>query len=371
MNDSHDHDHSPPRRDQAKGPIASPSPGPVEDAGAAALSEALRSSFVIVKIIMAILVVVFFASGFFTVSSHERAIILRFGRPLGAGDQQLLGPGAHWKFPYPIDEAVRIPYSEFQTVRSTTGWYATTPELEVSNSEAPPGSTLNPAADGYTLTADGNIIHVRATLRYRINKPLNYALDFVNAPALVQNALNNALFHASSRFTVDQALTSEKLRFKEKISARVQQSVDQQGLGITVEQVELNAIAPRYVTPAFEAVLAADVERRQTNEMAQAYANRILNTAQGESNAVINTGLSDRARLVEAVAAEAKYFTNQLPYYRANRQLFASRLRTETLHRVLTNSTIEKIYLPPGKDGKARELRLQLSREPQKPSAKP
>jgi membrane protease subunit HflK len=366
MNDPHDH--SAHKHPHPKEPVTPPQPEPVEDAGSAALSEALRSSFAIVKIIMVILVVVFFASGFFTVSSQERAIILRFGRAVGSGQQQLLGPGAHWKFPYPIDEAVRIPYSEFQTVRSTTGWYATTPEMEANKSEPPPGSTLNPAAEGYTLTGDGNIIHVRATLRYKINKPLNYALDFVNASNLVQNALNNALFHASARFTVDQALTSEQARFKEKITERVQQVVDQHALGITVEQVEVQAIAPRYVNPAFESVLAADVERRQSNEVAQAYSSRILSTALGESNAVVNAGLSDRARLVEAVAAEAKYFTNQLPYYRSNPQVFASRLRTEALHRVLTNTSVEKIFLPAGKDGKPRELRIQLSREPQEPA---
>jgi len=366
MNDPHDH--SSPKKE--KNPASPPRPEQVEDASSAALSEALRSSFVIVKVIMIILIVVFFASGFFTVSSQERAIILRFGRPLGAGEQRLLGPGAHWKFPYPIDEAVKIPFSEFQTVRSTTGWYATTPEMEASNSEPPAGSTLNPASDGYTLTSDGNIIHVRATLRYRINRPLSYALDFVNASNLVQNALNNGLFHASARFTVDQALTSDKLRFKEKVTERVQQLVDQQGLGITVEQVEINTIAPRYVNPAFESVLSADVERRQSNEVAQAYSSRILSMAEGEASALINQGESDRTRIVEGVSAEANYFTNQLPYYRSNPQLFANRLRTEALHRVLTNSTVEKVFLPASQDGKARELRLLLSREPQKPSTK-
>ena len=43
------------------------------------------------------------------------------------------------------------------------------------------------------LTGDGNIIHLRATLRYRINNPINYTLNFVNASNLVQNALDSAL----------------------------------------------------------------------------------------------------------------------------------------------------------------------------------
>lgn len=359
------------RPDDPKTEGAPSSPESVEDSGSRALAEALRSSFVIVKIIMIILVVVFFSSGFFTVSSNERAIVLRFGRPLGLGEQQLLGPGAHWSFPYPVDEVVKIPYSEFQTVRSTTGWYATTPEMEAAGTEPPPGALLNPAADGYTLTSDTNIIHLRATLRYRIHSPLDYALNFVNASNLVQNALNNALFYASARFTVDEALRLKILVLKEQISARVQSIVDKQQLGITVEQVDLQSIAPRYLQPAFAAVLSAEQERRQTNEVAVTYANRARSAAEGEANSLINAGETDRARLVQTVAAEARYFTNQLPYYERDPKLFMDRVRGEAILRILTNSSMEKFFIPEGQEGQTRELRTLLSREPQKPSRRP
>ena len=43
---------------------------------------------------MVLLVLLFLASGFFTVGPQERAIILRFGKPVGEGEKALLGPGA-------------------------------------------------------------------------------------------------------------------------------------------------------------------------------------------------------------------------------------------------------------------------------------
>src|ERR1700682_5445632 len=98
------------------------------DSGSIALSEALRSSFTIVKIVMVVLVVVFLASGFFKVNPQEQAIILRFGKPVGEGSQALLGSGLHWSFPYPIDEYVKVSIKGIQKVGSTVGWYATTPE---------------------------------------------------------------------------------------------------------------------------------------------------------------------------------------------------------------------------------------------------
>src|SRR5438309_3444670 len=80
-----------------------PAPDPahgVEDVSAGALSEALRSSFNVVKLLMGALVLAFVLSGVFTVKPNQVAIKLRFGKPVGVGDGQLLKPGLHWKFPF-------------------------------------------------------------------------------------------------------------------------------------------------------------------------------------------------------------------------------------------------------------------------------
>src|ERR1041385_35480 len=143
---------------------------PVEtpmDAGSQALSEALRSSFGIVQVLMLILFVVFCFSGFFQVGPQERAIRLRFGKPVGQGAEALLKPGLYPSWPYPIDESVKVSITGLQKVTSSVGWFAITPEQELEGAEPFPGASLNPAMDGYALTADGNIVHTRATLTYR------------------------------------------------------------------------------------------------------------------------------------------------------------------------------------------------------------
>ena len=83
----------------------------MEQFGAAekSLSEALRLSFVILKVIMVILVVAFLASGFKTVNNDEKGLVLRFGAIRGVSQaERVLEPGWHWVFPYPIDEIVKI-----------------------------------------------------------------------------------------------------------------------------------------------------------------------------------------------------------------------------------------------------------------------
>ena len=78
-----------------------------------------------------------------------------------------------------------------------------------------PGPSLNPAVDGYALTADGNIIHTRATLTYRIADPITFVFNFVNASNAVQNALDNALHYAATRSLVDDVLTRDVIGFNE------------------------------------------------------------------------------------------------------------------------------------------------------------
>ncbi|MGV3772096.1 MAG: protease modulator HflK [Verrucomicrobiales bacterium] len=365
----HDHKHDQPKdlktimRAPAPTPTQTPPPGGesiLEDTGSRALSEALRSSFVIVKVVMVLLVIVFLGSGVFTVPNQEKAIVLRFGKPVGEGDAQLLGPGLHWSFPYPIDEVVRIPIGELQSVRSTVGWFARTPGLEEKD-EPDPGPSLNPAADGYTLTSDANIIHVSADLRYRIIRPLDYVLNFTSGANVVQNTLDNALFQASSQFTVDQVLTSDKLGFQEKVLAKVKQTTEEIGLGISIENLDLRVREPRQVAQAFRMVTEAAVGSRKALDDARGYANTILSTAEGEATSIINAGETDRTRLVQAVAAEAGYFQDQLPHYKSNPELFTTRLKAEAIGRIMTNSH-DKLFIPGN-----QELRLQLNREPPKP----
>ncbi len=338
------------------------------DAGSQALSEALRSSFAIVKFLMAALVLVFLASGFFTVKPQERAMVLHFGKPVGEGEKALLGPGPHWSYPYPIDEVVKVSISGIQSVTSTVGWYATTPEQELAGTEPPAGGSLNPAVDGYLLTADGNIIHSRATLRYRISDPIGYIFNFTHAETNIQSALDNAMLATASRFNVDDILTRDVIGFREAVRRRVTELVEKQKIGIVVDQLSVRSIPPRQLKDAFANVLKAEVKRNQTLEEAHSYENQVTNKAGADAQSRINLAQSDRARLVNEVASRAEQFQELLPKYLQNPGLFIQQRLTETLGRVFTNAQ-EKILWTDSRDGNTRDLRLLLSREP--PSLKP
>jgi membrane protease subunit HflK len=347
-----------------------PTPEAQEEAGSQALAQALRSSFAIVKVIMIGLVALFLFSGFFTVGPQEKAIIFRFGKPVGGPEGELLNPGPHWAFPKPIDEVVRIPVGQVQTVNSTIGWYATTPAAEAAGTEPPPGESLEPVRDGYLITGDENIIHARAFLRYRIAEPgLRFMMDFDRATNFVQNALNNALLFAAARYRVDDALTRDVAGFRETVRARLETLIAQEGLGIIVDQIEnVRLIPPRQCNEAFARVTESTVQRATELNEARSYENQTVARARAEAEGRRNRGEADRERLVQFVAAEVERFTNNLPAYRANRELFTRQRQSEVLRIVFTNA-VEKTVMPQRGDGANRTLWLQLNREPSKPRA--
>ena len=358
MNDEHEHHaHAQPQ------PPVTP-----DDAGSQALAEALRSSFVIVQFVMWALVILFFCSGFFTVGPQEKAMILRFGKPVGEGPKVLLGAGLHWSFPYPIDEVVKIPITEIQKVSSTVGWFAVTPEQELSGNVPPPGPSLVPGVDGYAITADRNIIHTRATLYYQVDDPVRYVFGFASATNSVQNALNNALLAIAARFKVDDILYNDVAGYRDAVEQRVNELADAEKLGITVNHCDVESIPPRQLKPVFDQVTQARENRNKVLNDAHTYENQVTNAASAQAVTLIDEAISARTRYVQSLQADAKAFSALLPNYQLNPALFEQQKLTQVMSVVLTNVQ-DKIFLPERADGRSRELRLMINREPPGPKA--
>ena len=361
MSDEHEHHHHPHDHDHAPDATVTK-----DDAGSQALAEALGSSFAIVKVVMVLMVVAFFCSGFFSVGPQEKAVILRFGKPVGDGAKALLTSGLHWSLPYPIDEVVRIPITEIQKVTSNNGWYMTTPEAELSGEEMPAGPSLNPAIDGYVITADRNIIHTRATLSYHVDQPIQFALNFVSASNTVQNALDNALLYTAARFNVDDILYRDVAGFREAVQQRVSDLVEQAQLGIVIDQCDVHSIAPRQLQPVFAEVLTARENRNKVLNEANTYTNKVFNDSNARATSITNAAAVDTANYIKSVTSEAERFAQLLPQYRANPDLFVQQTFVQAMGQAFTNVQ-DKFYLPQRADGKPRELRLQLNREPPRP----
>ena len=379
-----DPDKGDPKSPPASKPEPTPEPEPtsepaleqgkvIEDSGTMALSHALKRSFHFVKALVAILALGAVFSCMKQVEPGEQAVILRFGKVVAASDGTTVRqPGIVWALPYPIHEVVKIPVGESRTVRSTVGWLRGLTDEQIDTAdETSIGEfmELPPGQHGYTLTTDHNIIHVRATAKYRISNPVDFIFNFEDGAESLTNVLDNAILYASARMKADDALFGGEdviQTFEETVALRIDTLIDRLNLGVTIENVDVKKIPPLATKLQFEEVQQSEQERSKTINEAKGFSRETLERAVGESNAVISAAIGRSRATVQSVQADAAYFTDQLPHFLANRDLYTKRLMIETMKSSLTNVQ-DLFFIPQAVSGQSPELRLSLSREPEKP----
>jgi len=306
---------------------------PALDAASRSLTDALRVSFAILKVIMAVLIVLFLGSGLFTVGEDENALVLRFGRIRGTDrESRVLKPGFGWDFPSPISEVVRIPVTRRQTLEVDTFWYGMTEEEKIKGPYRSGGPTLNPERDGYCLIrndqlaggtgTDYNIVHCRLQVIYHIadierffknvyypapgpgQEFLDVAGPYVDP--LLKALTEDAVVQTLARYTIDEALTSVGDLGKQ-VQRRLEQKLDQVEAGIAVDRVNVEQIVwPRQVNAAFEASIQAPQTRRDLVVQAQIKAEQMLNEAGGPRAATVMEQLQRLEADREALKAQVR-----------------------------------------------------------------
>jgi membrane protease subunit HflK len=393
------------------------------DAASKSLSEALRLSFIILKVIMIVLVILFFASGFRMVDSDEQALVLRFGKIRGLREDRILEPGLHWVFPYPIDEIVKIPVEKKVNLVINSFWYEERP-LQSTRIDR----TLNPKRDGYCITrsekqtetivdsagSDYNILHCKWQLTYQVKDPElknperffknvyvedirtgQIYLDVMkeNITPLLKSLFEDAVVTAMVNYTIDEAMFEKVGYVTEHVKHLLQEKLDKIGSGITVESVQLTDITwPQQVNAAFEALISASQDSQKAVDEARTYAQKTLNEAAGPVaeellEALENENLSERekevlwnqlagagqekiaearayrTKVVETARANAEYLQQILPEYRKRPKLVLQEIYQDALEDVL-NNVDEKIIIQPTEGTKGNEIWMQLNRDP-------
>jgi len=408
-------------------PTAKEAAGALDVAGRS-LFEALRVSFIILKVIMIVLVVLFLTSGFRTVGSDEQALVLRFGKIRGVGDQRVLGPGLHWVFPYPIDTIVKIPVEKRTNLPINSFWYFQTREEMLPKgpkTQIRVPVELNPLKDGYCLTrsqkqgrtlagvvgSDYNIIHCKWQLTYKIDDAERFfrniyiddvrpgqsygeVIDSSIAP-LLQGLFEDAVVTAMVNYTIDEALFLSQDRITGHIGKLLQEKLDKIQSGINVVSVQLtDSIWPRQVNNAFLASLRASQESQKSISEAKGYAEKTLNEAAGpiaeELLAVLvlekkDISEDEQELLWSQLAGEGRELIAEAKAYKT-KTIESAKANAEYLQKILPeyqkrpklviqdiyqeaikyvlNKDDGKILIQPTKGLKGKELRLLINRDP-------
>lgn len=259
----------------------------------------------ILGIAVAAIVILWAATGFYTIKEAERGVVTRFGK-----FSHLVEPGLNWK-PTFIDNVRPV---NVETVR----------EL---------------AASGVMLTSDENVVRVEMNVQYRITDPEHYLYSVTSPDDSLRQATDSALRGVIGKYTMDKILTEGRTIIRNDTQRELEETVRPYNMGITLLDVNFQtARPPEEVKAAFDDAIAARENEQQYIREAEAYTNEVQPRANGKAQRILEEARAYKTQSVLEAQGEVARFAKMLPEYKAAPAITRERLYIEAMEKVLSNT---------------------------------
>ncbi|CAQ86166.1 MULTISPECIES: FtsH protease activity modulator HflK [Photorhabdus] len=259
----------------------------------------------IVSLAAVAIVVIWAASGFYTIKETERGVVTRLGKL-----SHIVQPGLNWK-PTFIDEVVPV---NVESVR----------EL---------------AASGVMLTSDENVVRVEMNVQYRVTNPAAYLYSVTSPDNSLRQATDSAVRGVIGKYTMDKILTEGRTIVRSDTQRVLEETIRPYKMGITLLDVNFQAARPpEEVKASFDDAIAARENEQQYIREAEAYANEVQPRANGQAQRLIEDAKAYKARVVLEAQGEVASFAKMLPEYKAAPEITRERLYIESMEKVLSNT---------------------------------
>ena len=272
------------------------------------------------KWLILILVVLICCSGIRVINNYEVGVVLRFGRLVGdTQEEQIKQPGLLLAFPYVIDEVIKVPVGKVQEVSITTHAAAADPTY------------ADIASTGSLITGDENILHINATLKYRIT-----------------GVVSGVMASCASSDSVDGLLTDQKEEYAQEVIRQSQVRLDQLDLGVTVIGLEFQSITPpNALKYHFDQVNAAYVEKETKIQEAKQYREKVVPDAKATADTMVTDAQINQSQKLTTANDRVAEFYGLLEEYQRNQDVVQERVFREKVTAIL-NKMGGKLVLPEG-----------------------
>lgn len=202
-------------------PPVEPDEGKQVDLAMKSLSDALQVSFKLLSFIMILFVVLFLATGIEFIQPQEQGIVKIFGKVT-----RVVKHGLVYNWPFPVGEIQKIGTQE-RRLTIENFWLFETPDQKLIPLAKRRRSNegLRPGWDGYLLTGDRNLIHLKFTCAYRVQDPLALTSNVENLEQMMRMVLCNAAVYSASTRTAD-AIQIDHTGFLNQVKEVAQKQID-------------------------------------------------------------------------------------------------------------------------------------------------
>ena len=282
-------------------------------------------------LILAILAIVWAASGLYRVLPDEQGVVLRFGKFV-----KTTQPGLNYHIPFPIESVLTPKVTKVN--RMDVGFRSG------ADSGFSSGGVADVPEESLMLTGDENIVNIDFSVFWVIKDAGNFLFKIQDPQGTVKAAAETAMREVIARSNIQPILTEGRSRIEIETQEIIQMILDEYNSGIQITQVQTQkADPPDQVIDAFRDVQAARADMERSKNEAEAYANDVIPRARGEAAKILQAAEAYKKEVVARAEGEASRFVAIYTEYAKAKVVTQERMYLETMEKVLAD--IDKVII--------------------------
>ena len=272
-----------------------------------------------IGMLVALVLVLWLASGFYIVDEKQRGVVFSFGK-----QSDLTSPGLRWRLPYPFQSHEIVNLSQVRTVEVG---YRNTVKTKVLK-------------ESIMLTDDENIIDIQFAVQYTLKDPLDYLFNNKKPDDTVLQAAETAFREVVGSSKMDFVLYEGREQVAIAAQKQIQDILDRYKTGIAVSRVTMqNAQPPEQVQAAFDDAVKAKQDLERQKSEGQAYFNDVVPKARGAASRLTEEAQGYRQRVLANAEGEASRFKQVLAEYNKAPQVMRDRMYLETVQQIMSSTS--------------------------------
>src|SRR5204863_2370231 len=248
-----------------------------------------------IVLLIALVLAVWLASGFYIVDEGRRGVVTRFGKYT-----ETTLPGPRWHLPFPVEAVEVVDFSQVKTIEIG---YRNTPKNKIDK-------------EAVMLTDDENIIDIQFAVQYNLKSAEDYVFNNRRPDQIVAYVAESAIREVVGKSKMDFALYEGREQVAKQTEQLMQQNLDRYGTGVFVQKVTLqNVQPPDKVQAAFDDAVKAGQDRERLKNEGQAYANDVVPRARGNAARLLEEANGYRTEVEQRAQGDAERFSRILVEY--------------------------------------------------------
>ena len=270
--------------------------------------------------IVAIIAVIWMATGFYIVDQGSLGVLQRFGKFTTTTE-----PGPRWHWPFPIESVTVV---NMEHVRRLEVGYRSSSEGSGSKTKVP--------REALMLTEDENIIDMQVAVQYKLKSAKDYVFNNRDTDKSVMSAAETAIREVVGKSKLDDLLQ----KGLPDTSARMQTILDSYNTGILITSVSRQkGAAPEQVKEAFDDVNRAGQDYQRQINLGQAYANDVIPKARGNASRLSAEAAGYKLKVESEATGNASRFEQILTQYNKAPEVTRQRLYLDAQEQIMSNTS--------------------------------